>query len=64
MVKHEGNSADFCLSYTMKHATENKIGKLCWVLNLFMPKKWNLYFLLYLLEMETVMYEMNLEARG
>lgn len=30
--------------------------------NLFMSNKWVLYFLLYLLEMQTVMYEINLEA--
>jgi len=63
MVRHEGNSADFSLSYTMKPVTKFNIGKLCCVLNLFMPNKWTLYFVLCLLEMQT-MYEMNLEAIG
>lgn len=51
MVRHEGNSADFSLSYTMTHVRKHEIGKLCWVFNLFMPNKWTLYFPFYVLEM-------------
>lgn len=35
------------LGYTMKCITKCKIGKLCWVLNIFMPNKRILYFPLY-----------------
>lgn len=62
MVRHEGNSADFSLSCTIKHVKKHEIGKLRWVFNIFMPNKWILYFPLYLLEMQTVMYEINVEA--
>lgn len=46
----------------MKHVKNMKLENYVEFLIFLMPNKWILYFPLYVLEMQTVMYEINLEA--